>query len=150
VQPTALCGCPSVSRAAARIPSPAICARFVVIETGKTLRIVTNDLTSPAEDIADLYKIRWQIELFFRWVKQTLRIKKFLGTSENAVRAQLAVALIAFLLLRIARASQTTIESPLTFARLARSNLMHFRSIHHLAHPEPPPQPSCAQLGFEL
>jgi hypothetical protein len=122
----------------------------VVIETGKTLRIVTNDLTSPAEDIADLYKIRWQIELFFRWVKQTLRIKKFLGTSENAVRAQLAVALIAFLLLRIAHASQTTIESPLTFARLARSNLMHFRSIHHLIRPQPPPPQSNYQFGLAL
>ena len=78
----------------------------VVIDTGKTLRIVSNDLASPAEALADLYKTRWQIELFFRWGKQTLRIRKFLGTSENAVRIQLAVALIAYLLLRIAHASQ--------------------------------------------
>jgi transposase len=64
----------------------------VVIETGKTLRIVSNDLAAPAETLADLYKTRWQIELFFRWGKQTLKIRKFIGTSENAVRIQLAVA----------------------------------------------------------
>jgi hypothetical protein len=66
------------------------------------------------------------------------------------VRAQLAVALIAFLLLRIAHASQTTIESPLTFARLARSNLMHLRSIHDLIRPQPPPPQSNYQFGLAL
>src|SRR5262249_295159 len=65
--------------------------------TGKVLRIVTNDLDAPAEEIADLYQRRWQIELFFRWVKHTLKIRHFLGTSENAVRIQIAVALIVFL-----------------------------------------------------
>ena len=111
----------------------------VIIETGKKLRIVSSDLTSPAETIADLYKTRWQIELFFRWVKQTLKIKKFLGTSENAVRIQLAVALIAYLLLRIAQAAQKLIESPLAFARLVRSNLMQLKSLHALVMPAPPP-----------
>jgi IS4 transposase len=57
-------------------------------ETGKVLRILTNDLCAPAHEIADLYKRRWMIELFFRWIKQTLRIKRFIGTSENAVRIQ--------------------------------------------------------------
>lgn len=123
----------------------------VVIDTGKTLRIVSNDLTSPAENIADLYKTRWQIELFFRWVKHTLKIKKFLGTSENAVRVQLAVALIAFLLLGIAHVAQAAVSSPLAFARLARSNLMHFKSIHDLAKPEPPPpRGNKDQLRFAL
>ena len=111
----------------------------VIIDTGKMLRIVSNDLTSPAEVIADLYKTRWQIELFFRWVKQTLKIKKFLGTSENAVRIQLAVALIAYLLLRMGQVTQRAIESPLAFARLVRSNLMHFKSIYDLAQHDPPP-----------
>ena len=76
-------------------------------ETGKVLRILTNDLDAPAHEIADLYKRRWMIELFFRWVKQTLRITRFIGTSENAVRIQIAVALIVFLLLRLAQAAQT-------------------------------------------
>jgi len=73
----------------------------VKIETGKILRILTNDLHATAQEIADLYKRRWAIELFFRWVKQNLKIRKFLGTSENAVRIQLTVALIAFLLLKL-------------------------------------------------
>ena len=67
-------------------------------ETGETLRLMTNDLDAPAQEIADLYKRRWRIELFFRLMKQTLRITKFVGRSENAVRIQIAVALIAFLL----------------------------------------------------
>ena len=122
----------------------------VVIETGKTLRLVTNDLTSPAEVVADLYQARWDIELFFRWIKQTLRIKTFLGTSENAVRIQIAVALIAYLLLRIAHGGQVTVASPLAFARLVRCNLMHFKSIHHLVH-EPPrnlAHPNQMELGL--
>src|SRR3978361_2480933 len=55
-------------------------------DAGKELRIVTNDLDSPAQEIADLYKQRWQIELFFRWIKQVLRIKNFIATSENVWR----------------------------------------------------------------
>ena len=66
-----------------------------MIETGKILRILTNDLDASAEEIAALYKRRWEIELFFRWVKQNLKIKTFLGTSENAIRIQIEVALIA-------------------------------------------------------
>ena len=67
------------------------------------------------------------------------RSRKFLGTSENAVRIQITVALIAYLLLRIAKAAQTAIKSPLAFARLVRSNLMHFKAISDLATPEPSP-----------
>ena len=86
----------------------------VRIETGKVLRILSNDLDASAQEIADLYKRRWAIELFFRWVKQTLKITRFLGTSENAVRIQIAVALIAFLLLASPRPPRTpsTARSP--------------------------------------
>jgi IS4 transposase len=114
----------------------------IVLDTGKTLRLVSNDLDAPAERIAELYKTRWQIELFFRWVKQTLKIRKFLGTSENAIRVQLAVALIAYLLLRLAHAGQRAVASLLTFTRLVRAHLMHFRSIHDLTAQSPPPIPS--------
>jgi IS4 transposase len=107
----------------------------VTIGTGRTLRILTNDLDASAQDIADLYKRRWMIELFFRWVKQSLKLRHFLGTSENAVRIQIAVALIAFVLLRLAQASQDIIESPLTFARLVRSNLTHRRRVDQLLSP---------------
>jgi Transposase DDE domain/Domain of unknown function (DUF4372) len=111
----------------------------VKTETGKVLRILCNDLDAPAQEIADLYKRRWAIELFFRWVKQTLKITRFLGTSENAIRIQIAVALIAFLLLRLAQATQRAITSPLAFARLVRANLMHRRSLHALLAPHVPP-----------
>lgn len=110
---------------------------IVKTETGKLLRILTNDLDAPAQEIADLYKRRWAIELFFRFVKQTLKIRHFLGTSENAVRIQIAVALIAFLLLRMAQADQDAIQSPLAFARLVRANLMHRRRTDRLIKPPP-------------
>ncbi len=111
----------------------------VMTETGKVLRILCNDLDATAEEIADLYKRRWAIELFFRWVKQTLKISRFLGTSENAVRIQIAVALIAFLLLRVAQAAQSAIVSPLAFARLVRANLRHRRPLDRLHQPNSPP-----------
>jgi IS4 transposase len=104
----------------------------VILDSGKLLRIVTNDLDAPAQEIADLYKQRWQIELFFRWVKQTLRIRHFVGVSENAVRIQIAIALIAFLTLRMAQLAQNAVHSPLEFARLVRTNLMHRRPINQL------------------
>ena len=122
----------------------------VTIDTGKILRIVTNDLDAPAEEIADLYKQRWQIELFFRWVKQTLRIRHFVGISENAVRIQIAVALIAFLILRMAKVVQKVVHSPLEFARLVRTNLMHRRPINQLLEPlQPIPiDPNQLKLGL--
>lgn len=65
------------------------------------LYLLTNDFERPAEAIARLYKERWEIELLFKWLKQNLKIRRFLGRSENAVRIQIYVALIAFMLLRI-------------------------------------------------
>jgi hypothetical protein len=120
----------------------------VTIDSGKTLRIVTNDVTAPAQVIADLYKRRWAIELFFRWIKQTLKITRFVGTSENAVRIQVAVALIAFLLLRLAQATQKAVTSPLAFARLDRANLMHKRDLRALLGPEPAEPINRNQLAF--
>ncbi len=122
----------------------------VIIETGKQLRIVTNDLDAPAEEIADLYKQRWQIELFFRWVKQTLRIKHFIGVSENAVRIQIAVAMITFLILRMAKLAQKAVHSPLEFTRIVRSNLMHRRPIDQLLEPLQPIPINSNQLKLGL
>jgi len=121
----------------------------VATETGKVLRILSNDLDATAQEIAELYKRRWAIELFFRWVKQTLRITRFIATSENAVRIQIAVALIAFLLLRLAQAAQKAVQSPLAFARLIRVNLMHRRSIDRLLEPEPAAILHPAQLALQ-
>jgi hypothetical protein len=121
----------------------------VKTETGKLLRLLSNDLDATAQEIADLYKRRWAIELFFRWVKQTLKITRFLGTSENAVRIQIAVALIVFLLLRLAQAAYRTVDSPLAFARLIRANLMHRKRIDRLLVPEPGPPLNPAELALQ-
>jgi IS4 transposase len=121
----------------------------VKLDTGKVLRILSNDLDATAEEIADLYKRRWAIELFFRWIKQVLKIGHFLGTSENAVRIQIAVALIAFLLLRLAQAAQRLIDSPLAFARLVRANLMHRRPLDRLLSPQPPAVLNPAQMMLQ-
>jgi hypothetical protein len=66
--------------------------RFRDAETGKTLVFLTNQVTLPALTICALYKSRWQVELFFKWIKQHLRIKRFYGTSENAVKTQIWIA----------------------------------------------------------
>jgi IS4 transposase len=119
-------------------------------DRGTILRILTNDLDAPAEQIADLYRRRWQIELFFRWVKQTLKIKHFIGRSENAVRIQIATALIAFLLLRLAHAAQRAVPGLLAFARLVRANLFHKRPLQRLLEPPEPSQQNRNQMSFDL
>jgi hypothetical protein len=136
--------------ASRRNPMPGLVREIrVMIETGKVLRIFTNDLQASAQEIADLYKRRWAIELFFRWVKQTLKIGHFLGTSENAVRIQITVALIAFLLLRLAHDANKIIQSPLAFARLIQANLMHRRPIAELlATSSPPTAPKQSNFDF--
>lgn len=77
--------------------------RFKDPETGQTLVFLTNNTTLPPLTIAALYKSRWQVELFFKWIKQHLRIKKFFGTSENAVKTQIWCAVSVYVLIAIIR-----------------------------------------------
>ena len=70
-------------------------------ETGKTLVFLTNNFTLPALTIAKLYKCRWQVELFFKWIKQNLRVKTFYGTSDNAVKTQIWIAITVYVLVAI-------------------------------------------------
>ena len=77
--------------------------RFKDPLSGKTLIFLTNNTTLPAPVIAQLYKNRWQVELFFKWIKQHLRIKKFLGTSENAVKSQVWCAIATYVLIAIVK-----------------------------------------------
>ena len=77
--------------------------RFKDPETGKNLIFLTNNTTLPALTIAALYKNRWQVELFFKWIKQHLRIKKFLGTSQNAVKTQIWCAVSTYVLIAIVK-----------------------------------------------
>jgi hypothetical protein len=77
--------------------------RFHDPESGKTLVFITNHFTLPAATVCALYKSRWQVELFFKWIKQHLRIKRFYGTSENAVKTQLWIAVSVYVLVAIVR-----------------------------------------------
>ena len=77
--------------------------RFKDTETGKTLVFLSNNFTLPALTIAALYKQRWQVELFFKWIKQHLRIKQFFGTSENAVKTQIWIAVSVYVLVAIVK-----------------------------------------------
>src|SRR5277367_184561 len=77
--------------------------RFRDPKTGKTLVFLTNRTALPALTICDLYKSRWQVELFFKWIKQHLRIKQFYGTSENAVKTQIWIAVSVYVLAAIVR-----------------------------------------------
>ena len=76
---------------------------YLDTETNKRLKFLTNNFVLPAFTIAQIYKCRWQVELFFRWIKQHLRIKSFYGTSANAVRTQIWIAVSTYLLVAIVR-----------------------------------------------
>jgi IS4 transposase len=72
-------------------------------KTAKTLVFFTNNFTLPARVVADLYRCRWQVELFFKWIKQHLRIKSFFGHSENAVKTQIWIAVAVYVLIAIVK-----------------------------------------------
>jgi transposase len=91
----------TIARSAADYPEPLRRIRYKDPETGKTLVFLTNNFTLPARTITELYRSRWQIELFFKWIKQHLRIKAFYGTSDNAVKTQIWIAISAYLLVAI-------------------------------------------------
>jgi Transposase DDE domain len=113
----------------------------VEIKPGTVLRVLSNDLDASAEEIAAIYKRRWTIELFFRWVKQGLKLRHFYGTSDNAVRIQIAVAMIAFVLIRLACKAQTAIPSMTMFARLIRASVLHRMPLDRMrGHAASPPK----------
>ena len=101
----------------------------VTIQSGKIIRLVTNDLDAPAQEIAALYKQRWQIELFFKALKQNFKIKTFVGTSANAVRIQIWTALIAILLLKFLQLRSRIGWSLSNLIALLRLNLFVHRDL---------------------
>lgn len=103
---------------------------FIRKEDSKEIVLITNDLKRSAQALMALYKQRWEIELFFKWIKQNLRIKRFLGTSENAVKTQVLVAMIAYLLLRFVKNSFPSNKLSLQeITRLVSANIFHRKSI---------------------
>jgi IS4 transposase len=122
------------SKGNARLPIPMRRVR-VKRDNGAVLIFITNDLTRSAIEIAALYKMRWQIELLFRWIKQHLKIRKFLGRSENAVRLQLIAAMIAYLLLRLAARDSRNNMPAIRFAELVARCLFVRKPITRLDKP---------------
>lgn len=131
-----------VSKGNARLPIPLRRIR-VRRDKGGKITLITNDLTRSAGEIAALYKSRWQIELLFRWIKQHLRIKKFLGNNENAIRLQILAAMIAYLLLRIAARLHRITLPALRLAELVGQRLFLRRPMTEIDRPPPynPSQP---------
>jgi putative transposase len=124
--------------------------RYVDPETGNVYVFLTNAFHFSAKTIAEIYKQRWQIELFFRWIKQHLKVKTFLGTSKNAVLTQIYVALIAYLLVAFQAFQQRTRASSLTLLRLIQLNLFERVDLGTLFRAgnqdRPPPLPANPQL----
>jgi putative transposase len=118
-------------------------------ETGGKLTIITNDLVRPAVEIARVYKARWQIELLFRWIKQHLAIRSFLGRSENAIHLQLVAAMIAYLLLRIAARESRLTMTAIRFAELVANCLFVRKPIARIDKP-PEVNPSKPKPRFFL
>lgn len=130
--------------------------REILVERqGKAaMRLITNDLTRPATEIAALYKERWQIELLFKWIKQNLKVKRFIGRSENAVKIQIYVALIAFLLLRMLRHTHTADRAGAK-AIVTRVRVALFSKLDLSGRAKPPPTqpaklPTPAQMALTL
>ena len=111
-------------------------------ETGKTYEFITNGMERPAEEIAAIYKERWEVELFFKWIKQHLKIKSFWGTSENAVYSQIWAALILTILLWIKKTIHGIKASAYELLTMIKSTLLTKNSLLGLCtnttEPEPP------------
>ncbi len=82
-------------------PQPLRRVKYYDRKTDKTFNFLTNNFVIPAQTVADLYRSRWQVELFFKWIKQHLRIKTFFGTAENAVKSQIWIAISVYVLVAI-------------------------------------------------
>lgn len=103
--------------------------RYYDVETDKRLTFLTNQFTLSASTIADLYRCRWQVELFFKWIKQHLRIKKFFGTSENAVKTQIWIAISVYVLVAIFKKRLHLKHSLYTILQILSVTLFEKRSI---------------------
>ena len=128
-------------------PEPLRRIRYYDEARDKRLVFLTNDFDLPAETIARLYKSRWQIELFFKWIKQHLRIKAFYGTSQNAVKAQIWIAVSVYLLVAIVKKRLDTPLSLYTILQILSVSILEKTPINELLSStdysfQPPPSPN--------
>lgn len=105
---------------------------YVDTLTGKTLVFLTNNFELEAAVVAKLYKARWQIELFFKWIKQNLRIKSFYGTSENAVKTQIWIAVCAYLMVAILNKASGLDQNLSRILQVVSVNIFSKDPIHQL------------------
>jgi putative transposase len=107
-------------------------------ETGKHYVFLTNHFKLVARTIADIYKARWQVELFFKWIKQNLKIKSFIGTSKNAVMTQIWIALCVYLLLAFLKFQSKLKKCMQQILRILQLNLFEKRDLMALLRGDPP------------
>jgi len=129
------------SKGDSKLPMPLRRIEILRDEDAKRITVITNDLTRSAVEIAQAYKFRWLIELLFRWLKQHLKLRKFLGTSPNAVKLQIYAAMIAYILLRLAAKAAKTKFDILRFSELVGVFLFARRRLAAIDAP-PPTNPS--------
>ena len=122
-------------------PKPLRKIKYLDKETGKVYEFLTNDLKRDAQQIAMIYKERWEVELFFKWIKQHLRIKSFWGTSKNAVYSQIWVALILAILLWINRTLNGITNSAYELLIMIKAALFTKNDLIGLCTNTPPPKP---------
>jgi hypothetical protein len=113
-------------------PDPFRRVRYYDAERNKRLVVLTNNFLVPAKTVADIYRLRWQVELFFKWIKQHLRIKSFFGTSPNAVKTQIWIAVSVYLLVAIVKKRLNLPGSLHTILQILEVNLFEKISISQL------------------
>ena len=117
-------------------------------ETKKQYYFLTNNFTLAAKTIADIYKDRWQIELFFKWIKQNLKIKKFIGRSRNAVLTQIWISLCVYLVILFSKFINSIRQSPTRILRLVCINCFERRDFMSIF--DPPPSKDKEKLELEI
>jgi hypothetical protein len=122
----------TVPKSAGDYPDKLRQVRYYDAETDKTLVFLTNNFLLPADTIAQLYKQRWQVELFFKWIKQHLRIKSFFGTSETAVKTQIWIAISVYLIVAIIKKRLNIQESLYTILQVLSVSLFERTSMFRL------------------
>jgi IS4 transposase len=119
-------------------------------ETEKDYEFITNNFSWSAQTIADIYKQRWQVELFFKWIKQNLKIKSFLGNSKNAVLTQVLSALCVYLLVSFLKFQSKIPQNMQEICRLLHSNLFAKRTLRELFDRRKPKLDISPQLRLSL
>ena len=121
--------------------------RIEMLIKNKVIIFLSNDIHAPASQIAELYKARWEIEVFFKWIKQNLKIKRFMGRSKNAIEIQLWVAMIVYLLLHMIKNLFKYKGTPLELIRLISSKLLTNTKMADMLSP---PKSTCYSYNDEL